>query len=253
MMPDTPMPRFRYTPFVIAVLGLGSLDAHAASLSQLYGRVPAPPADVGTALSWWHEGKIVAPEYQSFKQELEAERAATAALAGGAFPQITPAVTPDNTEPPEVRQAAVAYNAYLAEFSDKKEPAAALGKRTRWLQAAMGGNLQKVLAQPQGADDKKARLAQQDISQWNTLFADWTRSRAAIVDKAELQIAATGEGAKALSPDGRMAIAKFRAAMLKEIEVALSVTELAVKRAWAIETGQPDAVSSPTRNVKAAK
>ena len=247
------MPRFNYTPFVIAVFGLSSFNAHAASLAQLYDRVPAPPADVATALSWWQDGKIVAPEYQSFMQALEAERAATAALAGGTLPPITAAPTLDNTETVEVRQAATAFNAYLIEFSDKKEPSAALAKRTRWLQAAMGGNLQKVLAQGADADAKKARLAQQDISQWNTLFADWTRSRSVIVDKAEVQIAATGEGAKATSPAGRMAIAKFRAAMLKEIEVALSVTELAVKRAWAIESGQPDAVSSPTRSYKAAK
>lgn len=247
------MPRFRYTPFFIAALGLSSIHAQAASLSQLYERVPAPPADVSTALSWWQDGKIVAPEYQSFVRALEAERAATAALAGGAMPPITAAATLDSAETVEVRQAAVAYNTYLTEFSDKKEPSAALAKRTRWLQAAMGGNLQKVMAQGQDADGKKARLAQQDISQWSTLFADWTRSRSAIVSKAEIQIAATGEGAKAVSPAGRLAVAKFRAAMLKEIEVALSVTELAVKRAWAIETGQPDAVSSPTRNYKPTK
>ncbi|MGQ0529281.1 MAG: hypothetical protein ACT4PG_05550 [Panacagrimonas sp.] len=246
------MSRFRYAPFVIAALGLSSLDSHAASLSALYSRVPAPPADVATALRWWRDGQIVAPEYQSFVRELEAERAATAALAGGDLPPITIAANLDNTETAEVRQAASAYNAYLTEFADKKEPSAALAKRTRWLQAAMGGNLQKVMAQGSDADAaaKKARLAQQDISQWNTLFADWTRGRAAIVNKAETQIAATRDGAVAVSPAGRVAIAKFRAAMLKEIEVALSVTELAVKRAWAIESGQPDAVSSPTRNYK---
>lgn len=248
------MPRFRYTPLVIAVLGLSSVDAQAASLAQLYARVPAPPADVSTALSWWQDGKIVAPEYLSFKQALDAERAATAALAGGAFPEVTAIGALDAGEAPEVREAALAYSAYLGEFSDKKEPSAALGKRTYWLQAAMGGNLQKTLAaQGQEAEARKARLAQQDISQWNTLFLDWTRGRSAIVDKAEARIAATGEGAKAVSPSGRLAIARFRAAMLKEIEVALSVTELAVRRAWAIDSGQPDAVSSPTRNVKATK
>lgn len=261
--------RFRLQPLVIAALGLGSLQAQAGSLAQLYERLPPPPPDVSTALSGSQDGQIVTPEYRAFQHALAAERAQTLTLAGGSTPALTPVGALEEGEAPEVRQAAAAYDRYLAAHADKKEPSAALGKRTRWLQAAMGGSLGKVmarirpcpepcsdaatLAQNSAAAQDKARLAQQDLNQWRALFDDWTRDRGSLLVQAEAMIAATGEGAKAQTAAGRLAVAKYRVAMQREIEVALSVTELAVKRAWAIDTQQPDAISSSTRNAKAAK
>ena len=61
------------------------------------------------------------------------------------------------------------------------------------------------------------------------------------------QIAATGDGSKAATPDGKSALAQYRAAMLKEIELTLSVTELAVRRTDAIARNAVDAISSATR------
>lgn len=261
------MIRFRHRALVVAALGLGLSNVRAASLSELYARVPSPPRDVGGALGWMQDGKLVAPDYVQFKQALDAERAAITALAGS-YPELLAAPAPDPGEPAEVQGAVLAYNRYLAENADKNAPVAKLGKRTRWLQAAMGGRLGGLMekmrpcatpcldaaanAQNQPLLAQKERLAQQDIAQWTTLFADWRAGRAAMVDEAQRQIAATGEGTRAQGRAARTALARYRAAMLTEIEALLSVTELAVKRAHAIETGQPDAVSSSTRSYKPA-
>ena len=43
-------------------------------------------------------------------------------------------------------------------------------------------------------------------------------------------------------------MAQYRAAILKEIELTLSVTELAVRRTDAIARNDVDAISSSTRN-----
>lgn len=261
------MIRFRYRALVIAALSLGLSNARAASLSELYARVPAPPGDVGSALGWMQDGKLVAPDYLSFKQAIDTERASIATLAGS-YPELVAAPAPDPGEPAEVQGAVLAYNRYLADNADKNAPVAKLGKRTRWLQAAMGGRLVGLLekmqpcatpcmdtvanAQNQPLIAQRDRLAQQDLEQWNALFADWRGGRVRVVEEAQRQIAATGEGARAQGGAARLAVARYRAAMLTEIEVLLSVTELAVKRAHAIETGQPDAVSSSTRSYKPA-
>lgn len=259
----------RYRVIFAAAVGLSAIEGKAASLSDLHARVPRPPADVATALGWIDKGEIVAPEYTRFKLALEAERTAITALNGGTPPQLVTGSSVDAAESPEVQGAANAYDTYLASHVGDQEPAKVLGKRTRWLQAAMGGRLGAVLpklapcpapckdaaiiAQNRPVLAEKQRLAQQDMKQWTTLFADWHSKRTAIVDKAQALIAATGEGTKASSAAGRSAIARYRAAMLKEIEVSLSVTELAVNRAYAIETGEYDALSSPTRSATAAK
>lgn len=257
------MPRFSYRPIVLAALGLSTFDVHAASLAQLYARVPAPPADVGAALAASQTGQLTTAEYRVVMDALAAERASISALAGGTYPALEAVGALDASEPAEVREAARAYDAYLAAHAGKQEPGAALAKRTRWLQAAMGGRLAKVMARIQpcaepcadaqtlAAREEKARIAQQDLAQFGALFADWTQGRASLVARADAQIQASGEGAAAQTSAGRVAIARLRAAMLREIEVALSVTELAVKRAWAIDSGQVDAVSSATRNAKA--
>lgn len=256
------MGAFRYSSFLIAALGLSTFSARGASLSELMDRVPAPPQTVAIALSWVQDGRIVAPEYTRFREELEAERAAIIALNGGPLPAEPVAPSLGAPEAPEVQGALQAYTQYLQDHSGKTAPDAALGKRARWLHAAMSGRLGAVLGQmkpcPVPCDDPAAlaqnqplmvnrtQLATQDIAQWNTLFQDWTSKRRALVVQGEARIAATDDGAKALTPAGKSAIAQYRAALLKEVEVALSVTELALKRAFAIETADVDAVSGST-------
>ncbi|WP_420466576.1 hypothetical protein [Panacagrimonas sp.] len=256
------MGAFRYSAFVSAALGLVTANAQSASLSELMDRVPAPPQTVAAALSWVRDGQIVAPEYTRFRQALDAERAAIVELNGGPLPVQPVAPSLGAPEAPEVQGALQAYTQYLQEYSGKAAPDAALGKRARWLHAAMSGRLGAVLGQmkpcPMPCEDPAAlaqnqplmgnrdQLAKQDIAQWNTLFQDWKSKRRAVVVLGQTRIAGTETGAKALTPAGRSVIAQYRAALLKEIEVTLSITELALKRAFAIETADVDAVSGST-------
>ena len=249
---------------VAAAFGLSMAPhARAASLVELFDQVPAPPADVATALGWLRDGQIVAPQYTQLKQALATERADIATLNGGSFPESTgPAPTSPAGEPPEVQGALRAYADYLAANSGKQAPAPVLGKRARWLHAAMSGRLGAVLGAMKPCSSPctdaailatnepmlpaRQALAEQDLEQWNSLFADWHSKRRAIVASAQAFLAATGEGNHATSAEGRAGVAAYRAAMLREIEVALSVTELALKRANAIEAADVDAVSGST-------
>jgi hypothetical protein len=137
--------------------------------------------------------------------------------------------------------------------------ATALGKRTRWLQIAMGGKLAAVIKPADGAPPspaalaEKQRLAEQDLKQWAALSEDWRAGRSNLLTEGQARIAAAQDGALATTSAGRAVIAQYRAAMLKEIELALSITELALKRSYAIDSGQVDAVSSATRKAAAAK
>lgn len=258
---------FRRVPLLAAIataFGLSTAPcAQAAPPLQLFDQVPAPPADVGTALGWLRNGQIVTPEYAQLKQAIEAERGAIAALNGGSLPAIADAVPVlPPTEAPEVQGVVRGYADYLASNSGKQAPASVLGKRARWLHAAMSGRLGAVLgamkpcASPCTDADALAanqpmlparqELAEQDLKQWNALFLDWKAGRRGAVASAQTLIAAAGEGASARSTEGRAAIAAYRAAMLREVETALSVTELALKRANAIESGDVDAVSGST-------
>lgn len=264
-------PSFRRLPLIVAVAAAFDLSsAHAASLTELFDQVPAPPADVAGALGWLRNGQIVTPEYVRIKQAIEAERGAIAALNGGTPPAPSEtAPTVPASEPPEVQGVARAYAEYLASNSGKQAPASVLGKRARWLHAAMSGRLGAVLgamkpcavpctdadaiAANQPILPARQELAEQDIKQWNTLFEDWRSKRRSVVASAQTLIAAAGDGARASSAEGRAAVAAYRAAMLREIETALSVTELALKRVNAIETVDVDAVSGSTYSPKKKK
>ena len=254
----------RLSLFTVAVLSLSAplADARAASFAALLDQVPAPPANVATAMSWMQAGKVVDPQYLQFKQVLDAERASIATLNGGTAP--APGAAPPSTsgEPAEVEIALKSYADYLEANSGKQDPAAAVGKRARWLHAAMRDSLTALLqgvkpcpvpcedaaalAQNQPLEPKRNQLAQQDLSQWNTLFLDWQSKRRALVADGQAKLAATGDGAKALSAAARAGLASYRAAMLHEVEATLSVTELALKRANAIASGDVDAVSGST-------
>jgi hypothetical protein len=255
-----------YRSLFAASLGLAALDVHAASLAELLNAVPPPPGDVPTALRWTQNGQIVAPEYTRFKQALEAERAAVMALAGGRMPTLGAPISV-TADTPEVQAAVRGYNAYVAANSGEKDVTVVLAERTRWVQGAMGGQQASatrkmkpcplpcqdpaIAAHNQPLLDKKARLADEEIRMWNALFPDWRRGRAGMVNSAQLQIAATGEGAAATTPEGRAAVAAYRAAMLKEIELTLSITETAVRRAAAIEASRsgvmPDGLTGASK------
>ncbi len=254
----------RYRPIVAAAMGLASYNAQASSISNLLASVPAPPSDVGTALQWVQNGQIVAPEYVKFKQALEAERAAITTLNGGPLPDPLAAASADIPDAPEVQTAIRGYDAYLEANSGKLEPKTALRKRTGWLQAAMGTQLLDVVGQMKPCPDpcrdaavntanaplmfKKQLLGEADLKQWVALFADWRKTRAPLVSMGDQNISATADGAKAKTPAGKSAIAQYRAAMLKEVDALLSLTELAVKRSDAIASNKIDAVSSPSRS-----
>lgn len=249
------------------LLGATALQARAASLTDLLREMPPPPKDVPTAVSWVQDGKIVAPEYTRFKAALDAEHAAVVALNGGVEPQVDgPAPAVPASDAGEVQVAARDLAEYLAADSGDQDPKSAMKKRTRWLQGAMGKRLlavseamtpcanpctdSAIVAHNQPLVAQRDGLAREDLKYWSALSEAWEAERMPLVDRAQARIAATGDGAKATTPAGRSAIARYRAAMLHEIEVALSVTELAVRRAWSIQTGQVDAISSATRNAK---
>ena len=233
-------------PYRWAALFLGAVafQARAASLTDLLAGVPPPPADVRAAAGWVRDGQIVDPAYLHFKEALAAEHAAIATLNGGVEPALDQDVPPlPAGEVPDVQVAAREYQAYVDVHSGKDEPQNAMKKRTRWLQGAMG---KRIAAAPEGP--QRDALAREDLKYWTVLSGAWAGERRPLVENAQARIAATGEGSKATTPEGRSVIARYRAAMLREIEVALSVTELAVRRAWAIQTGQVDAISSASRN-----
>ncbi len=256
------MGRFPDSRFLLAALGLSAAGAQAASLSEMMDAVPPPPDNVALALSWTQDGQIVAPEYTAIRKAIKAEMAAIEALNGGPLPDTLSAPSPGPDEAPEVRGAALALQQYLASHSGKAAPSAAVGKRARWLHAAMSGRLGAVLGQMtpctvpctdeaalasnQPLQLNRSSLARQDIDQWGALFDDWVETRSPLVGKGQALIAATGEGSAARTAAGRSAIAQFRAALLREVEAALSITELAVRRAFAIQTVDVDAVSGST-------
>ena len=254
----------RLSLFAVAALSLSApmADARASSIAALLEQVPAPPPDVATALSWMEGGKVVSPQYVQLKQAIESERAAIAALNGGTLPAPGAAPPSVTGEPVEVQIALKSYADYLEANSGKQDPASAVGKRARWLHAAMRDSLTALLqtvkpcpvpcsdpaalAQNQPLEPKRDELAQQDLRQWGTLFQDWQAKRRAVVADAQAKLTAAGDGAKALTPAARAGLAGYRAAMLREVEATLSVTELALKRANAIESGDVDAVSGST-------
>jgi hypothetical protein len=258
-----------HRPLFALVLGLAAFNARAASLQDLMDAVPAPPETAAAAQRWLRNGEIVEPEYTRFKQSIVAERAAILALNGGPLPQtpLAPALNP--AEPPEVQVALRGYADYLSAHADKKDPAAVLGKRARWLHAAMADKLRELLskmapcpapcadpsavAQDPALVGRRQQMEDQDLRLWSTLFQDWRQGRQGVIREAQAEIEAAGAGAKASTAAGKSGLAQYRAAMLREVELALSVTELAVNRYAAIERGDVDAVSKSTYSPRPKK
>lgn len=254
----------RSIPVVFAiVLGLSSFPVLAASLVELMNSVPPPPTSVGDALAWKRGGDYINPAYLAFKQQLAAEKAEIAALNGGTAPVAATPVEPDSASTPEVKRALRAYDSYLDSIGGKNEPKAALAKRTRWVQAAYGmkqANISKAMtpceapcqdpseiAANQPLLAKRDEAINEELKIWAVLFEDWSKEHAAVVAEGQSQIERTQNGALATTQPARSGVAAYRAAMIREIELTLSISELAVERAVAIETGIGiDAVSGAT-------
>lgn len=251
-------------------LGMCTLPVAAASLSELFSAVPRPPADTATAVSWVDDDAIVQAEVVALRQTIDSERKAIAELYGGVAPQPgqPAAAAPDDA--PELQRAARAYAEYLAANGGERSPQAALAKRKRWLQRALGQQQMEVnrrmrpcpepcadaevLAENQRHLQARVRILDTELKTWNALFDDWKKTRGAYVIPGDLSIGAAIGVAASASPRGRAALASYRSAMLDEVEMLLSITELSVLRATAIMTGLdesvPDSISGATKKAK---
>jgi hypothetical protein len=263
--------RIPATWFALALgIGLAAAPAfaHAASYVELYQQVPAPSKDIAATRTAAHDGKITDAGILRFKQVLQDEKTAIAALNGGSYPAFSEtAPTVPATESPEVQSATRAFAAYLAANSGTKTPAMAMAKRSRWVQRAKGQQQRDLakravpcadpcqdaaaLTANQAVAAQREKLIGEELILWDALFKDWQKTRAPMLATAQPLLAATDGGAKALTAEGRTAVARYRAAMLEEVELLFSLTELAVLRTDAFSRNagdaMPDALSGATR------
>ena len=252
-------------------LSLALVAAHAASLADLMQRVPPPPANAATARTAALNGTLAAPDLVRFKEALKAEKAAIAALNGGSAPEMseTPPAIPA-ADKPEVQAALAGYAEYLAAHSGDKAPAKLLAKRGRWVQRAQGKQQRELsarlapcatpcqdpaaLQQHQAIDAQRQKLIGDELKIWNALFEDWKSTRSPLVAKGQSLLAATGDGANAVTREGKAGLARYRAAMLTEVELLFSLTEMSVLRADAFSRNaadsMPDALSGATQKAK---
>lgn len=240
--------------------------AQAASLTELFERTPAPPTDVAVALAASRDGILVAPELLAFREALAAERAAAVTLDGGASPAPAAPLAIDGSSSPQLQRIMQGYNAYLAANAGDKAPKVVIGKRVRWVQKAMGQQQLRITqglkpcATPctdaavaghnQAQLQRRAKMLATELEMWAALYGDRRSKRGGVIADAQERIAAVGDVAM-LSPEARSAVDRYRSAMLDEIELLFSITELAVTRAPVIDRGidgsEPDSVSGATR------
>lgn len=248
--------------FLLISLCLYGLSAEAATLSDLYRQVPKPPADAGDALTWQRDGRIINPEFSRITAVLAAERAKNSALNGGEAPQARVSISASTTDSLEVQAASRGYADYLARTEGANASQAVLAKRKRWLQAAFGrkqmGISEKMAACTGACADSEAyqmltqdrdRELKTEIRAWNALFDDWQKHRYGELIAADSRIAATAGAATTVQ--SRALLASYQAAMLDEIDLLLSITELCVLRVAAIIKGldgpEPDGISGATK------
>ncbi len=251
------MRQFRLLSAVL--LCAASAAAQAASYVELYQQVPVPPTDLASARSAALDGKITAPDLLRFRQVLQDEKTAIAALNGGVYPDFSDEAPPmPATDAPEVISAARAFASYLNFNSGDKTPTKAMAKRTRWVMRAKGQQhsaLTKGGAQGPDFAAKRDRLIDEELVLWDALYKDWKTTRSPLVGTAQPLLAATDFGAKAQSAEGKAIIARYRAAMLQEVELLFSLTELSVLRTDAFSRNagdsMPDALSGATKKSKA--
>lgn len=253
--------------FLFILLIGGAFSAQSATLGELYNGAPRPPADIDTALSWVKDGQIVQAEFLEFSSALANERAAIAELNGGEAPNEYVSVPETIEDNPAVQAAVRGYADYLANKQGEKAPQATLDKRKLWLQRAYGQQQMKISkkmtpcpgpcadASLQAANQplirQRNRILMLELRSWNALFDDWKKIRQRVVTAADTLIKASDNGALASSKDGRALIASYRASMVDEVALLLSITKLCVLRAQAIAKGldgsEPDAISGATK------
>lgn len=245
----------------VLTLGLTSFKVYAIDVTTLWQKVPEPPSSVDQAVDWWRQGRMDSPEANQLRSLMLNERTEIEALASGASTER--AAQTGTSSSADVEQALeIEWARYQQANGGDQAPEALLKKRTRWLQAAMGGKLSGVLAQMEPCEvpctdpdvvtrnapfeSRKRELLDQDLAQWRALFADWKNKRGSIIRRGQKLISEVNPAA--LSENSRKRLAQYRRAMLHEVETLLSITELAVKRSFSIESGKVDAVTGPSRS-----
>lgn len=241
-----------------------SATAQALSYADLYQQVPAPSTDIAVTRAAVQEGRITAEPLLRFKQVLEQEKAAIAALNGGTYPERSDTAPPTPAaDTPQTLSAVGAFASYLSGNAGDKAPTRAMAKRSRWIQRAKGQQHSALAKRASGCADpcqdpqfsaQRERLIGEELILWDVLFKDWQSTRGPILVGAQPVLAAAGFGVQAQTQEGRSAIARYRAAMIEEIEALFSVTELAVLRADAFSRNaadsMPDALSGATKKSK---
>lgn len=242
--------------FVAFVLLIQAVSAHSDSLSELFSAVPRPPADIDTALTWVKDGEIVEPGILAFEATLATQKEAVATLSGGEAGAGGSA---------GLQSVSQSLSRYLANNAGEDSPEAALTKRKRWLQRAYGQEQleisQAMTPCVSPCTDKaiyegnipylrqRQSVLKLEIRSWNALFDDWKKTRRRGIVAADTVLepvdpAGVGEGEQAT-------IARYRALMLKEVELLFSITKLSVLRIEAIMKGldgsEPDAISGATK------
>ena len=108
-----------------------------------------------------------------------------------------------------------------------------------------------ILAENQQHLEARMRILDTEIRTWNALFDDWKKTRGAYVIPGDLSLGVAAPAAATATPQGRSTLASYRAAMLDEVEMLLSITELSALRAAAITSGlderTPDSISGATK------
>ncbi|MFP5305250.1 MAG: hypothetical protein ACLGI7_05415 [Gammaproteobacteria bacterium] len=256
----------------VALAALLAVPAAAGSLVALFDAVPPPPLDAATAIGWVTAATISDPQLQAVRERLVAERAALAVLDVGA------AAAADSSPPPAgvapaLQRIIDGYDGYRAAHAGDQAAAVVVGKRKRWVQKAKGRQQLEISRALQPCADpctdagivahnrmqlqRRAQTLATELKMWNAMFVDWRTKRRSLIVDAEQRLAAAADADLRASADARAAAARYRGAMLDEIELLLSITELAVIRAAAIERGldgsEPDSISGATRKTATAR
>ncbi len=262
-MPDRSMRLLLGAAMLKASVGWATAADFAPA--ELMTRAPPPPATVAESLAAVRDGRVIDPELVAFKQRLQTGHQLIAERNGGHYPLAdTAAPTVAATVAPAVASALRGYSTYLASNSGDKDPAAALGKRSRWVQRAKGQQQRDLALRHRpcepcadsaaSADNarylaQRSRLIGEELEMWRALFLDWRKTRTPWLLTAQTQLAAAI--AAASTPQEQAALAHYQAAMLREVELLYSLTELAVLRAdaFARDAGEqlPDALSGASK------
>jgi hypothetical protein len=190
----------------------------APLLLDLFLKAPAPPSDGTAAATWVRDGQIVAGELLSFEARLRQETMAAA--------KRTDSSSPSTTDRLAVLAAVQSYDAYKAQNSEDQDPALLLGKRSAWISKRFDGVRKRMGSKAVG--DHNA--VDDELKAWGGLFRDWQTSRRTILEKAQAELAAVDAFHARLDEPQRQSIAAYRSAMIREIEIELSITRLALER-----------------------